>query len=163
MSKKVMLVELMGKKIAMEISPEMTGLDINRHVANILELSLDMVKVIINRKSVLTLDTAFSSIKEWYPELQDNDKLYVVLRLGGPQPEERAVFELAKLPVTDLVKWDFVTLKKMLDKQDDVECPICFEYCINRFATCYHWACESCWEKLLPKCPFCRRENIVML
>lgn len=126
-------------------------------------IPFEQLKFIHNGKSLLTFAYFFKTLEQI--GIKENAIFHVLLRLGGPQPEERAIFQyLTKMRDTTFSIEQMETLFET--KKDDIgiECPICMDYAVNRILSCKHWMCATCFANLNDKnCPFCRTNNVSIL
>ena len=137
---KIQIKNLAGQLIVHKISKKSLCQELHEEVAIQINEPFDMVKLMWQGKSLLTFQNMFLTLEDL--GMTDGSIIYIILRFGGPEPEERAVFEFIKSndPLFTLDK-----LKTLFQNQAvSVECPICMNSEVNRIISCYHWMCPSC-------------------
>jgi len=128
------------------------------------KIPFDQLKFIYNGISLLTFDTFFQSLKNL--NITENETIHCILRLGGPQPQERAVFNYFYkiLQAQEVMNIERLITLFSTDKIS-IECPVCLEYGVNRVLSCgEHGICFDCFNSLPEKrCPVCREFPVNIL
>jgi len=128
------------------------------------KIPFDQLKFICNGVSLLTFNTFFQSLKDI--NITENDTVYALLRLGGPQPQERAVLNyfFKILQAQEVMNIERLQTLFSTDRID-IECPVCLKYSVNRILSCgEHGICIDCFNSLPEKrCPFCREFPVTIL
>ena len=148
-----------GEEIEFTIMKNSLCLALHQLVANQMNIPFEMLKLIWQGKSLLTFENMYKPLA--CMGLSDGDTIHSVLRLGGPQPEERAVFQFI---ASNNPQFTLERLQTLFQNNDvPIECPICMNYAINRITSCYHWMCKSCFNICHQTCPFCRATPMTLL
>lgn len=128
-------------------------------------IPFDQLKFITGGISLLRFKTFFKSLKDL--GIVEGTTIHVLLRLGGPQPEERAVFNYFGKQAKGLETPSFETLEKLFEKKDriDIVCPVCLTFQVVRVLSCgEHLICTECFDSLpMKRCPMCDKFPVKIL
>ena len=157
--------QLAGTSTTVSLTEDSTGAEIVRRTAHAIGKPSDMVQVVIQGKSAWHPSRVTTPLKEWADiealRAEGMPSVFVILRLGGPDPLTQVVDRYMNMSESAQAKWD---LKRIGDLNEGVsECPICMERKPLVFFGCCHGTCSGClWDIPVypgdadPLCPFCR-------
>ncbi len=169
---RVHVKSLTGHTALIEYAPGTKFIVVHTDIAERMECAWNTIKCFEAGRSLLTFATFFETLEALgFSDGATPTTVHVVLRLGGPQPQESELFAFVGTSIEEArsnehFERELARMQHLFSVNPPSEmCPLCMEYAVVRLLSCaLHAICPSCLDALVEKtCPYCRHANVTLL